>query len=129
MFLPLFAMPPPEMLLICVPGFVLILVITGIFVTPTRKSQRKSERNRRASLGITAIVAGPLVGAGLAWLASTWGSVHPADVKYTYVMLITFGAIAGYGLGIFFAITAFLCPRDSGGKALPAKSADYSDEL
>jgi uncharacterized membrane protein len=122
------AMPPPEMLLIWPAGFVLIFLTTGIFVTATRKPQRKSERNRRAGLGITAILSGPLIGAGLAWLANQAGAVHPADVKFTFIVHIIIGAIAGYCVGIFFAFTAFFCQIDSGGKASPAKPADCSDE-
>jgi hypothetical protein len=126
-FLPL-AMPPPEMLLIWPAGFLFILVITAIFVTATRKSRKQSEQNRRAGLGITAILCGPLLGACLAWLANQGGYVHPADVKYTYVTLTIIGSIAGFVAGIFFAITALFCPRGSGEKAVLTKSADLLDD-
>jgi MFS family permease len=106
-----------------------VLAIVGIFVAATRQTGTYSERNRRAGLGFMAIVCGPLTGACLAWLASKWDDVHPADVKHTYVVLIVIGAVAGYCVGILFAVTALFCTRKSAGKPISAKPADLADDL
>jgi apolipoprotein N-acyltransferase len=126
---PLFAMPPPEVILFWPIGFLLVLLIAGLFVTATRTRGKRGEQDRRAGLGCMAIFCGPLVGAALAWLGNTLGNVHPADVKYTYTVLTFIGGIAGLFAGIAFGITGLLCRRDSSGKAVPAKPVDVTDEL
>jgi len=129
MIVPLFAMPPPEVLWVSAVGFMLVLLLVCLFVTATRARGKRSESDRRAGLGLLAIFCGPLIGAFLAWLANILGNVHPADVGYTYTVLTEIGGIAGLVAGVFFAITGLLCPRDSSGKAVSAKPVDVADEL
>ena len=112
MVVPLFAMPPPEMLWVWPTGFLIVFAVAGLFVTATKTPWKRSEHERRAGLGVMAILCGPAIGASLAWLANILGNVLPADVKYTYVVLIIIGGIAGFLAGVFFGITALLCrPR------------------
>jgi hypothetical protein len=129
MVVPLFAMPPPLVILIWPTGFLLVLLIASRFVTATRTDGKRSEQNRRAALGLMAIFCGPLVGAFLAWLGNTLGDVHPADVGYTYCVFSVIGGIAGLLAGIAFGITALLSPRNLNGKSVPAKSLDDTGEL
>jgi prolipoprotein diacylglyceryltransferase len=129
MVAPLFAMPPPYVLLFLPIGFLFVLLIAGLFLTATRARRKRGEQNRRAGLGLMAIICGPVVGASLAWVAITFGSVHPADVRYTYVVLTVIGGIAGFLGGIAFCITGLLVFRDSGKEAVAAKPVDVTDEL
>ena len=129
MVVPFFAMPPPQMLLVWPVGFLIVLLVATLFVTATRSHGKRSERNRRAELGLMAILCGPLVGAFLAWLGNTVGDVHPADVGYNYFVFTVIGGIAGFLAGIAFSITGLLCPRNLSGKGVPAKSVDATDEL
>ncbi len=129
MFHSVFAMPGRAVILSSYAGFLVVLVVATIFVTATKHRPNRSERNRRAALGITAIRCGPLIGASLACLMNTLGEVHPADVTYTFVMFTIIGSIAGFCAGIFFAITALFCGRNVASKAVPAKAAEFSDDL
>ena len=129
MVAPLFAMPPPVVLLVWPIGLLLVLLIAGLFVSATRTRGKRSERNRRASLGLAAISCGPFVGAALAWLSNSVGVVHPADVGYTYTVFAIIGAIAGLLAGVVFAITGIFAPRTSSGNAIPAKAMDFMDDL
>ena len=124
MVVPLFGMPPPQMLLIWPVGFLFVLLIAGLFVTATRTRAKRSERDRRAGLGLIAILGGPLVGACLAWLTNTLGDVHPLDVRYTYVVFTVIGGIAGMLAGIVFGITGLLCQRDLSGKGVQGGVTD-----
>jgi len=128
MIVPLFAMPPPGVLLVSAVGIWLVLLIAELFVTATRTRGKRSEQRRRAGLGILAILCGPLIGAFLAWLANILGNVHPADVGYSYTVFTVIGGIAGLIAGVVFAISGLLCPGDSSGKAVPAKPVDVIDE-
>ena len=112
MLVPLFAMPGPYLLLALPIGFLLVLLIAGLFVSTTKTRGKRSERNRRAGFGLASIVCGPLVGASLAWMGNTLGNVHPADVGYTYGVCTVIGGIAGLLAGVAFAITGFFAPRD-----------------
>ncbi len=105
----------PAMPLIWPFAFVLLILIAGIFVTVTRCRGKRSEQDRRAGLGLLAILSGPLVGASLAWLRNTLGDVLPADVGYTYILFTIFGGVAGFVTGVSFAITALVAPRNPGG--------------
>jgi hypothetical protein len=129
MVAPLFAMPPPYVLLFLPIGFLLVLLIAGLFLTATRARRKTTERNRRAGLGIMAIICGPVVGASLAWVDNTFGSVLPADVRYTYTVFTVIGGIAGLLGGIAFCITGLLVFRDSGKEAVAGKPIDITDEL
>ncbi len=111
-------------------GFVLLLLIVGLFVTVTKSRGMRSEQERRAGLGLMAILGGPVVGASLAWLGDTLGDVHPADVRFNYVLLSSLGGVAGVMAGVAFAITGLFSPHDSGGQDLPDKPvADVTDDL
>jgi hypothetical protein len=129
MVAPIFAMPPPYVLLFLPIGFLLVLLIAGLFLTATRTRRKRSEQHRRAALGLMSIICGPVAGASLAWVAITFGSVHPADVRYTYTVLTVIGGIAGLLGGIAFCITGLLVFRDSGKEAVAGKSMDVTDEL
>lgn len=129
MLSPLFAMTPPWTFFICSAFILFILVIAGIFVAATSRSRTRNEQNRRAGLGIMAIVCGPLVGACLAWLTCEWGSVLTADVKHTYAAFIKIGSLAGFIAGTFFAVTATLSIGKVAGKPAMAKPADFVDDL
>ena len=72
MIAPLLAMPPPEILLLSSIGVVLVLLIAGLFVTATRTPGKRSEQNRRAGLGLVAIVSGPLVAPSSPAWATLW---------------------------------------------------------
>jgi len=131
MIVPLFAMPPDEALFVQILlaiGLLLALLIAGLFVTATRTRGKRSEQDRRAGLGLMAILCGPLVGASLAWLVNTLGDVHPADVGFTYAKCTVIGGIAGVLAGVAFGITGLLCPRDSSGKAVPTKPEDVTSD-
>ncbi len=91
MVIPVFASPAPEFVLVSSVGVLFVLLVTGLFVKATRTRRKKSEQNRRAGLGLMAIVCGPIVGASLAWVANVLGNVHPADVRYTFAVLTTTG--------------------------------------
>jgi hypothetical protein len=125
----LFAMPPPVVLLVWPIGFVLCLLIAGLFVNATRTRGKRREQDRRAGLGFMAILCGPPVGAILAWLCNTLGDVHPADVAHTYSLLIAIGSFAGFLAGLAFGITGLICPRDSSRSAVLAKKTSEVREL
>jgi MFS family permease len=132
MNVPLFAMPPPSDVGLVLPlGFVLVLLIVDLFVDATARKSRgpKHEQNRRAGLGLMAILCGPLVGAFLAALADALGNVHLADVVYTYTLFIVFGSIAGFIAGVAFAVTCIFSPREAPAKPGPAKSSESWDDL
>ena len=63
MVTPLFAMPPPQMLLVWPVGIALVFLFVRLFVGATARKDRgkKTESDRRAGLGLTAILCGPLV--------------------------------------------------------------------
>jgi hypothetical protein len=126
---PIFAMPPPSVLLFLPIGFLLVLLIAALFLTATRTRWQRSEQNRRAGLGLMAIICGPLVGASLAGVSVALGNVHPADVAHSYAVFSVIGGIAGLLGGIAFCITGLLVSRDSGRKANAAKHVDFTDEL
>jgi hypothetical protein len=130
MIVPLFAMPPAGPLFFSWSiGLILVLALVHVFVNATRTPKKRREQNRRAGLGLMAIVCGPLVGASLAWLVNALGDVHPRDVTYTYVVFTVIGGIAGVVAGVVFAITGILCTRDLGGKGISDKSVSVTDEL
>jgi hypothetical protein len=129
MVVPLFAMPPPQVLLIWPTGFLFVLLIAGFLVRTTRTRGKRGERARRAGLGLMAIFCGPLVGASLAWLVNTLGDVNPLDVTYNYVVFTVIGGIAGLLAGIVFGMTGLLCPRDPSGKGMQGKSSFVTDDL
>ena len=129
MVVPVFAMPPPSVLLVWPIGFLLVLLIAGLFVNATKIRGKRSEQNRRAGLGLAAILCGPLVGASLALSVNTLGGVHPADVGYNYTVFTVIGAIAGLLTGVAFGITGLLSIGDSSGEAVPSKSVDITDEV
>ena len=79
--------------------FTLPIVLVGGFVVATTRKGREKERDRRAGLGCAAFLCGPLVGVGLAGLATHLGDVHPVDVNYTYYVFCVIGAIAGFMTG------------------------------
>jgi multidrug transporter EmrE-like cation transporter len=106
-----------------------VLLIAGLFVTATRTRGNQSEQDRRARLGLVAILDVPLVGASFAFLGNVLGDVHPADVGYTYAVFTVIGGFAGLLAGVAFGITGWLTLRDSDGKAVPSKSIDITDEL
>jgi hypothetical protein len=64
--------------------------------------------HRRCVLGITAILAGPLVGASFAWLGIALGKMHVADVG-VYTVL---GAIIGLFTGITSSLVGLFHPRN-----------------
>ena len=128
MVVPLFAMPPP-MLAIWSVAIPVVLLFVALFVSATRTGGRRSEQNRRAMLGLMAILCGPLVGASLAWLGNTLEDVHPANVRYRYVTFTAIGGIAGVVGGVAFAITGLFTTHDSGGKGLSDKPNVVTDEL
>jgi uncharacterized protein YqgC (DUF456 family) len=113
--------------------FALLLLFVGLFVWATTRKDRgaKSEQDRRAGLGIAALLCGPLIGALLAGLAQALGGIHPMDVAYTYVVFIIVGSIAGFMVGIAFAVTSVFSPRDarSNTKGEPTKPPGSWDEL
>jgi multidrug transporter EmrE-like cation transporter len=122
-------MPGPYLLWVLPIAFVLVLLIAGLFVTATRTRGKQGEQDRRALLGLVAILGGPLVGASLAFLGNALGNVHPADVGYTYAVFTVIGGIAGLLVGVAFGITGLLTLRGSDGKAVPPKAVDVTDEL
>jgi hypothetical protein len=129
MVVPLFAMPPPGVLLVAAAGIGFVLLIASLFVTATRTRGKQSEQYRRARLGLAAILGGPLVGASFAFLGNLLGDVHPADVGYTYRVFTIIGGIAGLLAGVAFGITGLLTPQGSDGKAVSSKSVDFTDDL
>ena len=131
MVAPLFALPPPQALTAMRVGIVLVLLTIGIFVKVTASKKRgpRSERNRRAGLGLLAIICGPLAGAGLAALNHAFGDVHPMDITFTYYMFMLLGGLAGFITGMAFAVASVLSPNDRPGDKRSAISTDPWDEL
>jgi hypothetical protein len=125
----LFAIPPPYLLLVLPIGFVLVLLIAGVFLTATTIHGKQSEQDRRARRELVAIFCGPLVGPSLAFLANALGNVHPADVEDTCAVFTVIGGIAVLIGGVAFGSTGLLSPRSSDGKAVPSKPVDVTDEL
>jgi hypothetical protein len=121
-----FAMPPPQMLLVWPAGLIVVFLIVAHFVHATNSKGRveKNEKDRRAWLGLVAILCGPFVGAFLASLGVALGDVHPADVEYTYVVLTVIGGIAGLVAGLAFAVTYLDSAWSAVGKVAPAKKSD-----
>jgi MFS family permease len=111
---PLFGLNPPNVYSGMVIGVVVVAIVVGIFVMATAKKDHKAqnERNRRAGLGLLAIICGPIAGAGLACLTCTLGDVHPLDVRNMYVVLTIIGCIAGFIAAIIFAALSLLAPRN-----------------
>jgi hypothetical protein len=68
--------------------------------------------HRRCVLGITAILAGPLVGASFAWLGIALGKMYAADVG-VYTVL---GAIIGLFTGITSGLVGLFHPSNPGGE-------------
>ena len=118
MVAPLFAMPPPQAFTAMRVGIVLVLLTIGIFVKVTASKKRgpHSERNRRAGLGLLAIICGPLAGAGLAALKHAFGDVHPRDITFTYYMFMLIGGLAGFIIGMVLAVTSVFSPNDRPGE-------------
>jgi hypothetical protein len=129
MVAPFFGMPPPSVLLFLPIGFLVVLLVAALYLNVTRTRGQKSEQNRRAGLGLMAIICGPLVGASLAGASVALGNVHPADVAHSYAVFSVIGGMAGLLAGIAFYVTGLLVSRDSGGKANAARHADFSNEL
>jgi hypothetical protein len=92
-------------------GSLVVLAFAILLVRAT--ASRKGERDRRAGLGLLAILAGPLAGAALAGLTQVLGHVHPDDVRYTYITFTSIGGIAGFVAGLFFALTSVLSSNNS----------------
>jgi MFS family permease len=109
--------------------FTLPNVLVGVFVRATRRRDREREQDRRAGLGCAAFLGGPLIGVLLAALATHLGDVHPLDVHYTYSVLISMGAIAGFVIGCAFALTSLFAPREARAKESRTKSVQPWDEL
>jgi hypothetical protein len=107
----LFAMPPPQVVLVWPIGFLFVLVLAVLFAKATQTRGKRSEHNRRAGLGIMAIICGPVVGASLAWVTDALGGVHPADVGYSYAVFTAIGGIAGTLGAVAFGISGFLTPE------------------
>ena len=68
--------------------------------------------HRRCVLGITAILAGPLVGASFAWLGIALGKMYAADVG-VYAVLV---AIIGLFTGITSGLVGLFHPRNPRGE-------------
>jgi MFS family permease len=109
--------------------FTLPIVVACFFVRATTRKDRGKERDRRAGLGLVAILCGPLLGAILAGLATHLGDVHPLDVRYTYWVFISIGAIAGFLTGCAFAVAALFSPRAACRKDSLAKAPEPWDEF
>jgi hypothetical protein len=129
MVVPLFAMPPPQMVFIWPIGLLLILMMVIFFVTATRTRRKRNEPHRRARLGLMGIVCGPPVGASLAWLVNRLDDVNPLDVRWNHGVFTVIGRIAGLLAGIAFCVGGLLCPQNLGGKGVPNKSMLVTDEL
>jgi uncharacterized membrane protein YfcA len=124
----LFAMPPPQVLLIWPVGFLLVVLAAWLFVTASGGRRKGREQDRRAGLGLLSILCGPPAGAGLAWSANALGGVHPVDVGYTYVVFTIVGSVAGLIAGIIFCVTALRSPRNHDRKSPPTRWPDVVDE-
>ena len=103
---PLFAMPGYFSGPTFYVGTLVVLAVATLFVRATASAGR--ERDRRAGLGLLAILGGPVAGAALAGLSQALGEVHPADIRYTYITFTSIGGIAGFIAGLIFALTSVL---------------------
>jgi hypothetical protein len=103
---PLFAMPPPSWGLSFATGLLVVFVASTVFVRASASG--KNERNRRAGLGLLAIIGGPLIGLSLAGLVHAVGGIHPLDIGYTYGTFAMIGGVAGLIAGLIFAVTGIL---------------------
>jgi hypothetical protein len=124
MIAPIFAMAPNQNSLIGW-GVLLTLVIAIVFVDATASGRH--ETNRRAGLGLLALLGGPLIGASLAGLAHALGHVRPADVTDTYVKFAGVGGIAGFLTGLAFALTCLLTWNEPEKK--PEGNSTYERDL
>ncbi len=129
MIAPLFAMPPPGYYIYLAIGLLVVFFIAAIFVTKTRVGDALGERNRRAMLGLAAILSGPLVGTSLAWIANALGNVYPADVKITYIGYTALGGIAGLMAGVVVGATGFFVPKDPRMKSKSGESIETTDDI
>src|SRR5688572_14132433 len=72
-------------------GIVLVTALALVFLP----RPAKADRGRPLKLTIITLLAGPLVGVGLAWLAILLGDVDPIDRTWTFQVFAAIGAIAG----------------------------------
>jgi hypothetical protein len=94
-------------------GLGIALVLTLIYVGSTAK--KKGERRRRVELAFTSAVAGPAVGALIAWVeVARGGVVGRVNVSEVYEKAIGMGIVVGVLVGLAFLITAALAPGDAG---------------
>jgi hypothetical protein len=92
-------------------GLGIALVLTLLYVGTTAK--KKGERRRRLELGLTSAIAGPVVGALIAWSEVFRGrAVGPLNVSDAYEKCIGMGLIVGVLVGLAFLITAALAPGE-----------------
>jgi hypothetical protein len=91
----------------------LLLVLSFAICLVRATASRKGEGNRRARLGLLAILGGPLAGAALVGLTQAFGYIHPEDIRYSYIIFTLIGGIAGFIAGLFFALTSVLSSNES----------------
>jgi hypothetical protein len=103
MVAPLFAMPPPYVLLSLPICFLLVLLIAGPFLTAAKTRGTRCEQDRRAGLGLLAILCGPLVGASLALLTNTLGMCTQPTWEIPAPCLPSSGVTPDYSEGLLKA--------------------------
>jgi hypothetical protein len=100
--------------------FLFALLFVTVFVGGTaRRYKLRGERERRAGLGVLALLGGPLTGLALAFLSMSFSPVNPLDVGYTYGLFTGLGATVGVIVAFCCLLTDLLAPARAGGKVPP----------
>lgn len=104
----LFAVPPPEILLVFPLGVVAVVLIASLLVaySSRREVGRKQGRIQRGihagGFAFLCLLAGPLVGLAFGWILTRIDPPNPKDLAHLIVSMTVLGCIAGFlGAGIF----------------------------